>query len=63
MMVRIRIEQPPDHALVLRVTLLRLTFEEFDTSLAQHNGHLDTFTRKNQFLWPGRKVRNDSEVS
>ena len=63
MMLRIGIEQPPDHALVLGVMLPRLTFEELDTSLAQRNGDLHAFVPKNQFLWPWKKVRNDREVS
>lgn len=63
MMFRIGIEQPPDHALVLRMMFPRLPLKELDTSLAQRNGDLHTFVPKNQFLWPGKKVRNDLEVS
>ena len=62
-MLRIGIEQPPDHALVLRVMFPRFTFEELDASLAQSNGDLDAFVPKNQFLRSGKKVRNDLEVS
>lgn len=62
-MLRIGIEQPPDHALVLRVMFPRLTLEELDASLAQRNGDLNAFIPKNQFLWPRKEVRNDLEVS
>jgi hypothetical protein len=62
-MLRIGIEQPPDHALVPRVIFPRLTFEELDASLAQSNSDLDAFVSKNQVLWSGKKVRNDLQVS
>jgi hypothetical protein len=63
MILRIGIEQPPDHALVLRVMFPRLLLEELDASLAQRNGDLNTFVPKNQFLGPREEVRDDPEVS
>jgi len=47
MMLRIGIEQSPDHALILSVMFPRLTLEELDTSLAQRDGNLDAFISKN----------------
>jgi hypothetical protein len=46
MMLRIGIEQPPDHVLVLGMMFPRLTLEELDTSLAQRNRDLDAFVPK-----------------
>jgi hypothetical protein len=63
MMLRIGVEQPPDHALVLRVMFPSLTLEELDASLAQRDGDLDAFVPKDQFLGPREEVRNDPEVS
>lgn len=63
MMLRIGIEQPPDHALVLRVMFPSLNLEELDASLAQRDGDLDAFVPKDQFLGPRKEVRNDLEVS
>jgi len=63
MMLRIGIEQPADHALVLRVMFPRLTLEELDASLAQRNGNLDTFVPKDQFFRPRKEIRNDPEIS
>jgi hypothetical protein len=63
MMLRIGIEEPPDHALVLRVMFSRLTLEELDASLAQRDGDFDAFVSKDEFLWARKEVRNDPEVS
>jgi hypothetical protein len=63
MVLCIGIEQPPDHALVLRMVFLCLTLEEVDASLAQCNGDLDTFVSKDQFFWPRKEVRNDPKIS
>lgn len=62
-MFRVRVEQPPDHALILGVMFPSLTFEKLDTSLAQHKGNFDAFIPKDEILWPWQKVRNDLEVS
>ena len=42
-MLRVGVEQPSDHALVLRIVFTRFVFEEFDAAFTQGNGHLYTF--------------------
>ena len=59
----IGVEQPPDHALVLRVMLPGLALEELDASLAPRDGDFDSFVPKDEFLRARKEVRNDSEVS
>ena len=49
-MFSIGVEQTPDHALILRVVLPRLTFEEVDAALAQRDRHLDPLVPKNEIL-------------
>jgi hypothetical protein len=63
MVLCIGIEQPANHALVLRMMFLRLTLEELNASFAQRNGDLDTFVSKDQFFWPRKEVRNDPKIS
>lgn len=63
MVLCIGIEQPANHALVLRMMFLGLTLEELDASLAQRNGDFDAFVPKDQFFRPGKEVRNDSKIS
>jgi hypothetical protein len=63
MMLRIGIEQPPDHALVLRVMFPSFALEELDASLAQRDGDLDAFVPKDEFVGRRKEVRNDSEVA
>ena len=63
MVLRIGVEQPPDHALVLRVMFPRLTLEKLDAALAQRDGDFDSFIPKDEFLRAGKDVRNDLEVS
>lgn len=62
-MFRIGIEQPSDHALVLRVVFSSLTLKEVDASLAQCNGDLDPFVSKDKLFGPRKEVRNDSRIS
>jgi hypothetical protein len=50
MMLRIGIQPPPDHALILRVVLLRLALEELHAALAQRDRDLDSFIPENQIL-------------
>jgi hypothetical protein len=59
----VRIEQSPDHPLVLRVVPTRLVFEELDAPLAQCDRHLDSFVPKDQVLGARKKVRNDLQPS
>lgn len=62
-MLRIGIEQPADHTLMLRVMFPRLALEELDASLALHDRDLDAFVPKDEFLGPRKEVGNDLEVS
>jgi hypothetical protein len=55
MVLCIGIEQPADHALILRMMFPRLTLEKLDASLAQRNGDLDAFARKTNSSGRGRK--------
>jgi hypothetical protein len=41
MMLDIRIEQPPDHPLVLSVVPSRLAFKELDATLTQNDSDLN----------------------
>jgi len=61
MMLRVGIEQPSDHALILRIVLLRFALEEFDAALAQCNGHLHALFPEYQILRGREKIRNDPE--
>ena len=63
MMLCIGVEQPPDHALVLRVMFAGLAFEELDASLAQRDGDLHAFIPKDEVLRSRKDVRNDLEIS
>lgn len=59
MMLRIGIEQTPDHSLVLRVVLLGLVLEKLDAALAQRDRNLDSFVPENQVFRTWKKIRND----
>ena len=63
MMLGIRVKQPPNHPLVLRVVSLRLGLEEFDATLAQGDRDLDPFVLKHKILRPGQEVSDDLRVS
>lgn len=62
-MLRIGVEQSPDHALVLGVMFPRLALEELDASLAQRNGHLHALVPKDELLGPRQEVRNDLQTA
>ena len=62
-MLRIRVQQPSDHPLVLGMLLPRLVFEKLDASLAQRNGDFDSFLSKGELLRARKEVRNDLQVS
>jgi hypothetical protein len=51
----VRVKQTPDHALILRVVLLRLTLGEIDAPLAQRKGDLHAFLADGRILGAGRK--------
>ena len=53
------IEKAPDHALIGRIVLRRLMFEEFDATLAQCQRDLYAFFSKNKLLRWRKKVRHD----
>lgn len=59
MMVCIRIQQAPDHALILRIVLLGLALEEFDAAFAQGNGDLDALIPEDKILRGREEIRND----
>src|SRR5713226_2101819 len=59
----VRVQQPPDHALVLRVVLARLVLEKLDAALAQRDRHLDAFVPEYEILGTRQEVRNDLEVA
>jgi len=59
MVLGISIEQSPNHALVLRIVLLRLALEKLDAALAQCDCDLDSFVPKNQVFRARQEIRND----
>src|SRR6185503_20233571 len=63
MMLGIGIEQTPDHALVLRVVLLRLALEKLHAALAERDRDLDPFIPENQVLRVRQEVRDDLWVA
>src|SRR2546426_9771712 len=63
MVLRIGIEQPSDHALVLGVMFPSLTLEELDASLAQRNGDLHPFIPKDKVPGSRQEVRNDLKTA
>jgi len=63
MMLRIGIKQPPDHALILGVVLLRFAFEKLHAALAQRDRDLDSFIPENQVLRVWQEIRDDLWVS
>jgi hypothetical protein len=63
MVLCISIKKPPDHSLILGVVLLRLTFEEVHTALAQGERYLDSLIPKDQVLRTWEKVGNNLKLS
>src|SRR6266567_9054414 len=62
-MLRVRVEQPPNHALILRVVLRGLPFEELDAALAQRQGDLDALFAKHEVLRRRQEVRHHLELA
>lgn len=60
MVLGIRVEQSPNHALILRVVLARFGLEEVYAALAQGDGDLDAFLTKDKIFGTRKEVRNDS---
>jgi hypothetical protein len=48
--LRIGVEKPPDHSLILGIVFPRLALKELDTTLAQRNGDLDPLFPKDKVL-------------
>src|SRR6266702_5927670 len=63
MMLRVSVQEPPDHALILRVVPARFGLEEIHTAFAQGDGDLDPLVPEDKILGSGKKVRNDPWVS
>ena len=63
MMLRIGIEEPTDHALILRTMLFSFALEELDATLRQGERNFDTLFIQNQVLRFRQKVRNDLQLS
>ena len=62
-MFRIRVEEPPDHSLILRVVFPRLAFEELNATLAQRNGDLDALVPEDEIFRGWKEVTNDLQSS
>ena len=63
MMVGIRIEQAPNHALILRTMLLCLALEELDAAFAQGDRDLDSLIPEDKIFRGRKEVRNDLWVA
>ena len=63
MVLGVSIEKTPDHSLILRIVLLRLGLEEFDTTLAQSERYFDALIPKDQILRTRQKVGNNLKLS
>ena len=63
MMLRVSVQEPPDHALILRVVPARFGLEEIHAAFAQGDGDLDPLVPEDKILGAGKKVRNDPWVS
>ena len=61
-MLGIRIEQTPNHSLILRVVSSRFVLEELDTAFAQSDCDLCPLVAEGQLLRPRKEIRYDSEV-
>jgi len=62
MVLRIGIQESPNHPLVLCIVFPRLAFKKLHASFAQGNGNFDSFIPKNQILRARKKVRNHFQV-
>jgi hypothetical protein len=59
----VRVEQPPDHPLILGIVLARLVLEELDAAPAQGDGDLDAVLAEDQILRAGEEVRDDARLA
>lgn len=62
-MLGVGVKQSPNHPLILRMVLLRLGLEEFDTTFAQSKSDLYSLVLKYQVLGPGKKISYDLGAS
>src|SRR5574337_353660 len=62
-MIRIGVEKPPDHSLILRAVLSRLALEEFDAALAQGDCDLDPLVPEDKVFRRRKEVTNDLQSS
>jgi len=58
-MLSIGVKKSPNHALILRVVLPRLPFEEFNAAPAQRNRDLDTLISEDEVLRSRKEVTNN----
>jgi hypothetical protein len=58
-LLRVVVEKPADHPLILRVVLPRFALEELDATLAQCDCDLDAFIPKDEVLGRRKEVPND----
>jgi len=63
MVLGVSIEKTPDHALILRVVLLCLRFEELDATFAQSKRYFDSIIPKDQILRAREEVGNYFKLS
>ena len=62
-MLRVSVQEPPDHALILRVVPARFGLEEVHAAFAQCDCDLDPLVSEDKILRARKKVRNDPWVS
>jgi len=62
-MTRIGVQEPADHALVLRAVLRGLALEKFDAALRERNCHLHAFLAEGELLRGGQKVGDDFQFT
>lgn len=63
MVLRIGVEQPADHALILRIVFPRLVLEELNATLTQGDSYLYSFIPKDKVFGAREEVRDDFWVS
>jgi hypothetical protein len=61
--INISVDEPANHALVLRVMLRGLGLEKLDALSAQRQRHLYAFLTKCQLGWRGKEVGDDPNLA
>ena len=59
----IKIEQSPDHGLIVGMVLPGLLLEEIDTGPTQANGHLDAFLLEGQLTGRWQEIVDHPQVA